>query len=159
MHAACERARQWISAEVDGELSRFERVLLSAHTANCSACREFHAATDAFTSALRAAPLEQPDRLIEIGRVRRRLGARLAPAVAAMAVAVVGLGSILASSQLRVGSVGNVSLGGAAPSNLAAVDTINLRTVGALARAATQPAAPASAPQRQPAGGPVVQER
>src|SRR5919108_5469365 len=95
MHAACERARHWISAEVDGELSRFERVLLDAHTAGCPAGREFHATTVAFTSALRAAPLERPERLIEIGRVRRRVRARLAPAVAALAVVPVGLGSIL----------------------------------------------------------------
>jgi len=160
MHAACERARQWVSAEVDGELSRFERVLLAAHTANCSPCRDFHAGTVGFTSALRAAPIERPERLIEIGRTRRRVRARLAPAVAAMAVAAVGLGSILASSDFRFGSVGSVplSVGSSGPS-LAAVDTINLGTVRGLERAAAQPAARAGAAQPQRAGGPLVQER
>jgi predicted anti-sigma-YlaC factor YlaD len=31
MHGHCERARQWASADVDGELSTFERALLEDH--------------------------------------------------------------------------------------------------------------------------------
>ena len=92
---ACDRARQWATADLDGELSRFERVLLSAHLVDCPSCREFSTAIGGFTEMLRTAPLEQLERPIEIGRLRRRVGLRLAPAVAAMAVTVVGLGSIL----------------------------------------------------------------
>jgi predicted anti-sigma-YlaC factor YlaD len=158
MHAACDRARQWVSADVDDELSRFERVLLAAHTAACPSCREFHAATVAITSTLRAEPLEQPTRLIEIRRARRRMRARLAPAVAAMAVVAVGLGSMLASSDIRSGSVGS-SLGERQNSSLARVDAINQSMASALERAAVQQATVAIAPQQQLAGGPVLQER
>jgi predicted anti-sigma-YlaC factor YlaD len=160
MHAACDRARQWVSADVDGELSRFERVLLAAHTSGCASCREFQAATVAFTGALRAAPLEHPERPIEVRRVRRQVRMRLAPAVAAMAVLAVGLGSILASSELRSGSVGNVSLGPERQgSALANVDTINLGMVRGLERNAAQSAKPVRTLQSRLAGGPVVQDR
>lgn len=160
MHAACDRARQWVSADVDGELSRFERVLLAAHTAGCASCREFQAAAAAFTDALRAAPLEHPERPIEVRRIRRRVRVRLAPAIAAMAVVAVGLGSILASSELRTGSVGGVSVSAERQgSTLATVDTINLGTVRALERTAARPARVAGIRRLQMAGGPVVQDR
>jgi predicted anti-sigma-YlaC factor YlaD len=158
MHAACDRARQWVSADVDGELSRFEGVLLAAHTAACPSCREFHAATLAITTTLRTEPLERPARLIEIKRVRRRIRGRLAPAVAAMAVVAVGLGSLVASSDLQSGSVGS-SLSGRQSSALARVDAINQSMASALERASAQEATVAIAPKPQAAGGPVLQER
>ena len=158
MHAACDRARQWVSADVDDELSRFERVLLAAHTAACPSCREFHAATVAITTTLRAEPLEQPTRRVEIRRVRRRLRARLAPAVAAMAVVAVGVGSILASSDVQSVSVGS-SVGEPQSSTLARVDAINQSMASALERASAQQATVTLAPEPQLAGGPVLQER
>jgi predicted anti-sigma-YlaC factor YlaD len=158
MHAACDRARQWVSSDVDGELSRFEGVLLAAHTATCPSCREFQAATLAITTTLRAEPLEQPARLIEIKRVRRRIRARLAPAVAAMAVVAVGLGSLVASSDLQSGSVGS-SLSGPQSSALSRVDAINQSMASGLERASAQQATVALAAKPQAAGGPVLQER
>jgi predicted anti-sigma-YlaC factor YlaD len=159
MHAACDRARQWVSADVDDELSRFERVLLAAHTAACPSCREFHAATIAITTTLRTTPLERPERLIEIGRVRRRLRARVAPAVAAMAVVAVGLGSILASSELQSGSVGG-SLGKRQSSSFAGVDAINQSMASGLGRASVKQQAPVVRTlQARLAGGPVLRER
>ena len=160
MHAACDRARQWATADVDGELSSFEHVLLRAHLADCPSCREFHTAIGGFTDMLRAAPLEKLERTIDIGRVRRRLRLplRIAPAVAAMAVTVVGLGSILASSDLRSRSVTD-RIG--ATSDLASVDTMNLSTARALANAAvTSPARPLAArPRNSLRGGPVIHKR
>lgn len=103
----CDRARQWASADVDGELSDFERVLLHAHLSGCHACTEFHRDIVGVTRAVRAAPPAQLTRPIEITRVRRRHRLRLAPAAAAMAAAAVGLGSLLASSQFRSSSVGS----------------------------------------------------
>jgi hypothetical protein len=50
------------------------------------------------TTALRAAPLQQFDGVV-IGRIRRQVRLRLAPAAAAMAIAAVGLGSLVASTQ------------------------------------------------------------
>src|SRR5689334_6245880 len=130
MSADCERARQWSSIELDGELSTFERVLLRAHLAHCSSCRGFRERTNGLTLALRAAPLEQP---VQIGRMRRRFRLRVAPAAAAMAVAFVGLGSVLATSAVRSSSVGT-ERSQAAAINLApaAVETMNLRTSAAL---------------------------
>ena len=159
MHAACDRARQWVSADVDDELSRFERVLLAAHTASCPSCREFHAAAAAITTTLRTTPLERPERLIEIARVRRRIRARLAPAVAAMGVLAVGLGSMLASSELQSGSVGSSLSEGQSPS-FVRVDAINRSMASGLGRASAQQQAPVVRTlQARLAGGPVLRER
>ncbi len=105
MHAACDRARQWATAEVDGELSRFEIVLLRAHLDACPSCREFHAAVGGITETLRATPLQRLERAIEVKRLRWRVRSRLAPAAAAMAVAAVVLGSGVVSvrAPLRLG--------------------------------------------------------
>ncbi len=100
MHGHCERARQWASADVDGELSTFERVLLADHLARCASCAVFSSDLRGLTSALRAAPRERFEG-VTIGRRRRHVRMRLAPAAAAMAVAAVGLGSLLASSELN----------------------------------------------------------
>jgi anti-sigma factor RsiW len=96
----CDRAHQWVSSAVDGELSEFERVLLDAHLSGCSACRAFEADVVRATDELRAAPLEPFAGAIEFRRVRRARF-RLAPAAAALAVAAVGLGSLLTSTQFR----------------------------------------------------------
>jgi predicted anti-sigma-YlaC factor YlaD len=161
MHGACDRARQWATADVDGELSKFEHVLLSAHLADCPPCREFHAAIGGFTEMLRAAPPETLERPIEIGRMRRRISVRLAPAVAAMAVTVVGLGSILASSDLRTQSVRDHSGPiDRASSHLASVETMNLSTAQAIARVATSsPTRLATTARSSLRGGPVIRKR
>ena len=157
MHGACDRAREWATADVDGELSSFERVLLNAHLADCTACRDFDTSVTGFTTMLRAAPLEKLERTIDIGRVRRRLRIplRVAPAVAAMAVTVVGLGSILASSDLRPSS--RIS----ARSEFAGTDTMNLAT--AKARANATASGPVRTLQvrssRSLRGGPVIRDR
>ena len=162
MHGACDRARQWATADLDGELSRFERVLLSAHLEDCPSCRQFTTAIGGFTEMLRMAPPEHLERTIEIGRLRRRWGLRLAPAVAAMAVTVVGLGSILASSDLSTRSVcdANGGLDGVS-AHLASVDTMNLSTAGALANASN--AIPARLATRaghsSVHGGPIIGKR
>jgi predicted anti-sigma-YlaC factor YlaD len=160
IHGACDRARQWATADLDGELSRFERVLLSAHLADCPSCREFTAAIGGFTEMLRTAPPEHLERTIEIGRLRRRIGLRLAPAVAAMAVTVVGLGSILASSDLRTRSVGDANGSvDSVSSHLASVDTMNLSTAGALASASNAVPRVTTAGRSSLHGGPVISKR
>ena len=124
MHAACDRAREWATAEVDGELSRFELVLMRAHLDACSSCREFHTAIGGITRTLRATPLEHLERTIEVKRLRRRLRPQLAPAAAAMALAAVVLGSGLVSTELR--SSGSVRDASGVSSGPASVDTMNL---------------------------------
>jgi anti-sigma factor RsiW len=100
MQGHCDRAREWVSAGLDGELSTFERALLSDHLERCASCGEFSRDLNGFTKALRAAPRE-PFEGVVIGRVRRHVHLRLAPAAAAMAIAAVGLGSLVASTQLN----------------------------------------------------------
>lgn len=118
MRGDCERARQWASTELDDELSEFEQALLEGHLASCPACREFHAEIGRFTGALRAVPAERFEGDLEIRRIGRRRRLRLAPVVAAMAVTAVGLGSILASSEVRPGSEVN------GPGQSSSVDSI-----------------------------------
>jgi hypothetical protein len=110
---------------------------------------------------LRTAPLERLERPIEIGRLRRRVGLRLAPAVAAMAVTVVGLGSILASSDLRTRSVRDATgRADSVTSHLASVDTMNLSTAGAIASATvSSPARLATSGRSSLRGGPVIRKR
>jgi predicted anti-sigma-YlaC factor YlaD len=156
MSGECERARQWASTEVDGELSSFERVLLHAHLDACPSCSEFSGTMTGLTKALREARLEQLESPIVIGRLRRRARLRLAPAAAAMAVAAVGLGSILATS-MRSNSVRAVHTPvQVAVGPFASVETMDLRTSQALERLnAFQQAAATSA--RSLRGGPVLQ--
>jgi predicted anti-sigma-YlaC factor YlaD len=156
MSGECERARQWASTEVDGELSSFERVLLHAHLDACSSCTEFSSTISGLTKTLREARLEQLEVPIAIGRPRRRARLRLAPAAAAMAIAAVGLGSILATS-MRSSSVAAVHVPvQTAVGPFASVDTMDLRTSQALERLNSfQQAAAVSA--RSMRGGPVLQ--
>jgi predicted anti-sigma-YlaC factor YlaD len=159
VHGHCERARQWASLELDGELSGFERALLEAHVAGCPSCSEFRSEIGGLTGALRVAPHERFEGIV-IGRIRRRARMRLAPAAAAMAVAAVGLGSILASSSLRSGSVGRIDVTPGAASAAVAPDTMELRTSRALETARARPAGRLAAePNSSLRGGPVVSQR
>jgi ferric-dicitrate binding protein FerR (iron transport regulator) len=91
----CERARGWASLELDDELSQLERALLAAHRRRCAECGAYVAEMRATTAALRAAPLERPERPAFVPRVsagsRRVLSFRFA-AAAALAVTAAGLG-------------------------------------------------------------------
>ena len=91
---ACERTREWLCLELDGELSRFERALADRHVAGCSACARFGADVRAFTGMLRATPLEPLERPVTV-RVPRRLPFASLQAVAAVfAVVAVGVSSL-----------------------------------------------------------------
>jgi predicted anti-sigma-YlaC factor YlaD len=162
MHAACHRAHEWATAEVDGELSRFELVLLRAHLDACPSCREFHTAIGGITRTLRATPPERLERTIEVRRLAHRLRPRLAPAAAAMAVAAVVLGSGLVSSELRSGSVGDAasSIDGVA-ARVAAVDTMNLSMKQALAKKSAKSRSAQTVRRLQVSlrGGPVLGDR
>ena len=162
MHAACDRAREWATAEVDGELSRFELVLLRAHLDACPSCREFHTAVGGITRTLRATPLERLERAIEVTRLRRRLRVRLAPAAAAMALAAVVLGSGLVSSEVRSGSAQDAasSVDGVA-GGPASVDTMNLSMNEALTKRSPSGTSDRTVRRLQVSvrGGPVIGDR
>ncbi|HKD34218.1 MAG TPA: zf-HC2 domain-containing protein [Gaiellaceae bacterium] len=159
----CDRARQWASLELDGELSSFELALLENHVAGCASCAEFRTEINGLTSALRAAPYE-PFQGVVLARVRRNLRLRLAPAAAAMAVAAVGLGSILASASFRGSSVGHIAQRvGASPAAASVTpnpDTMNLSTSVAIKTLRARTAAHiAPRSRRSLRGGPVVGSR
>ncbi len=54
----CEQARQFVSLDLDGELSETEREWLGVHLSQCSACAQFSRNVAATTALLRSAPLE-----------------------------------------------------------------------------------------------------
>jgi predicted anti-sigma-YlaC factor YlaD len=163
VHGKCDRARQWASLELDGELSSFERALLENHVVGCPSCSEFRAEIGSLTGALRAAPYEPFDGVV-LARVRRGIRLRLAPAAAAMAVAAVGIGSILASASFRGSPVGHIAqsvdVTPAMASAASNPDTMNLSMSEALRTLRAQTAARiAPRPPGSLRGGPVIRER
>jgi len=102
----CERARAWISAELDGELSDFESILLRSHLLRCGSCKTFKLDAAAFTRTLREASLETMSRPVIVSRRRssafRPLRVPGAAALVALTIASGGLfASIHADSVLR----------------------------------------------------------
>jgi hypothetical protein len=92
---ACDRSRAWISLRLDGELSKFEHVLLGAHLAVCRDCRRFASDVEWQTKGIRGAPLERLTRPITIPSTRswRRpaLGVSTAAVAASIAALAIGL--------------------------------------------------------------------
>lgn len=87
----CERVRAQVSLELDDMLSQLERSQLDAHLIRCPDCRAYAADVVAFTTELRAAPLEQLGCAVVVHRPRRSSFARLQVGVAAaVAIAVLG---------------------------------------------------------------------
>src|SRR5215210_4795242 len=100
----CERAREYASLALDGELSQFEQALLTAHVQSCAGCRSYHVGLVATTERLRNAGLERLDHPIVLPR-RQRVSFRTVQVglAAALVVTAVGLGTVLSS----LGSAGN----------------------------------------------------
>jgi len=153
MHGQCERARRWASAELDGELSSFERALLHDHLGRCGECRTVTDSVGGLTDALRAAPLAPFEGGV-ITRARRRLPVPLARVAVAMAVAAIGLGSVLASVQLKGSSV--VSSRIRETPAIGGPDALNLRTLVEMER--QRSAALSNMPTPAVHGGRVVLE-
>ncbi len=108
--AICDRFRSQISLELDGELSQLERAMLEAHVLRCGDCRAFRAEVASLTRAMRESRPERFTLPVSVRRTRRLVTARLqAAAVAATALAVVGVSSQLAAHQPRPG--GSSALG------------------------------------------------
>lgn len=94
----CERARQWASLRVDGELSELEDALLEKHLEGCASCSAFAVRLAGTTEAVRAAPLERPQiRYPRFERpvIRLPIGRRVAIVAVAAAAA---LGAFVGSS-------------------------------------------------------------
>jgi predicted anti-sigma-YlaC factor YlaD len=85
----CERARQFVSLELDGELSVFERRMLKRHLHRCKPCAAYAHDVTGLTRMLRSAPFEQIR--LDVSFQRRRTF-RVIPSIAATAaVAAVGI--------------------------------------------------------------------
>lgn len=111
----CERARAWISAELDGELSDFESILLRSHLVRCESCETFKLDAAAFTRTLRMASLETISRPVIVSRRRSFAFQPLrVPGVAALAALTIASGGLLASlhggSALRQPTTGHVGV-------------------------------------------------
>jgi predicted anti-sigma-YlaC factor YlaD len=109
----CDRARAWVSLELDDELSQLERALLDAHLSRCEACAAAALEARALAKTLRGAPLQRPGIRFELpqrapARRGRTVAVRLALA-ATLAALAAGLG-VLAGSFDRGG-------GGPAPAD------------------------------------------
>ena len=102
----CERASELVSLELDGELSRFERVLLARHLSRCAACADYAAQVTAATHALRHAPLEAVPAPVALPIFQRRFPRVAWNVAATAAVAAFGIWfAISPSANVRQGSV------------------------------------------------------
>jgi predicted anti-sigma-YlaC factor YlaD len=95
---ACERAAQWVSLELDGELGRLEQAALARHLRRCNRCRASSDEIAAFTALLREAMPVEPARAIAVvtpAWAKRRAGATLGGGVLALAAALASVAAIV----------------------------------------------------------------
>jgi Putative zinc-finger len=89
---ACERTAQYVSLELDGELSLGERAMLDHHLRRCERCEQYANDVAGLTGLLRTAPLEEFRLPTTLVGPRRRVVSPLVRSVAAVAaVATVGV--------------------------------------------------------------------
>lgn len=119
----CLRARESISARLDGELSELGAARLRAHLRACSDCAAYANGLDTIAGLLREAPLEAP--MIEIALPsRRRMPGLQVAAAAAAAVAIAATSSFVLGRALGAGS----SPAGTATAVSSPADLLGLRT-------------------------------
>ena len=100
---SCDRARFWLSLQLDDELSGFERHLLGAHLRRCEDCRAYEVGVGVAAAVLRSEPFESLERPILLPPAHSRFRVvRLTASVAAaafVAVAVTGVFAVTGSNQ------------------------------------------------------------
>lgn len=114
----CARARESISAQLDGELPELELEWQRAHLRICADCSAWAEDVESATEWLREAPWETPAIGFARPRVRRTRGtasAALVAAAAASLVAVLGSFHSLTLGSSQPGRFSDVSLQGSAP--------------------------------------------
>jgi len=93
---------QWISLDLDGELSQLEQAALARHLDDCARCRAAGADVNAFTRLLRDAPLLELERPVAVAAPRRArvvVARRAAVTLAFAALATVAaLGGVVLTS-------------------------------------------------------------
>jgi len=104
--SVCARVREQVSLELDGELSQLEQRMLAAHLERCSACETYADDVRDLTERIRSAPLHTMRRPVVVRRARQFSTTRLQVGIAAaFALAALGLGTQLAASPTREGSL------------------------------------------------------
>ena len=139
----CERAAQWVSLDLDGELSRLEAAALARHLRRCERCRASSAEIGAFTSLLREAPPVEPARAIVVPApawAKRRARATLRGGALALAVAAAVFLGVSQLSPPATTSGGSLDFSGAAAQQAFARDhVLSEPTVYVVANAPTAP--------------------
>jgi hypothetical protein len=92
----CDRAREWASLRVDGELSPLEEELLERHLEACDDCRVFEDDVRWATDVLRLTPQERPSRRLTLP-ARTHSGPSRGRITAVAAAAALALGAVIGS--------------------------------------------------------------
>ena len=98
----CRAAREWASAQLDGELTGFELARLRGHLRSCPDCVAFVADIESIVETMRSAELSVPERRVVVHRrvgPLRRMRLTAVAAAAAVAVGAFGLASSVSSTQ------------------------------------------------------------
>lgn len=98
----CRAAREWASAQLDGELSGFELARLRGHLRSCPDCVAFVADIESIVVRMRSAELSVPEHRVVVQRrlgPLRRMRLTAVAAAAAVAVGAFGLASSVSSTQ------------------------------------------------------------
>jgi predicted anti-sigma-YlaC factor YlaD len=132
----CAQAAQWLSLELDGELSELERAALAAHLERCAECRDARTELRAVTSLIREAPLEPPHVRVVVPARRVPRRERRARRVAA----AVAVGAVFASALALF--VGPHGASNRSSSGLAAASRAQRLQFAAAEHARTDPQAP-----------------
>jgi len=110
----CVRARESISAQLDGELSELDSARLVGHLRSCSGCEAHARELAAIAGRLRAAPLAKPELEIWLPQRRRTAALRTAPlrmsAAAAALVVAAGLSFVVGHHAAGGGGAGSAGL-------------------------------------------------
>ena len=94
----CDRAREWSSLRLDGELSELEEALLDKHLEGCAVCAAFDAGLRTTTEVVRTTTAARPSAPFEMPAPTRE-GVPLARVLAVAGVLVAAtLGSIVGST-------------------------------------------------------------
>jgi hypothetical protein len=118
--AVCDRARAWVSLDLDGGLSTFEKRLLDRHLDGCTDCHRFAEESAQFTLALRAAALEPA--VVDVELPRR--GSVVSSAIAGIgSIAAVAAAAVLAFSPQSASKPPRVTADGVLASGLATLAT------------------------------------
>jgi hypothetical protein len=143
----CDRAREWTSLRLDGELSPLEEELLERHLDLCVDCRAFDADVRWATDVLRLTPHERPSRRVILpARPAARISRSRLTAVAA--AAALGAGALIGSLVERPSS--SPPAGGPTEVSLLSNEAKQLRDLPRTRF--LSPPAPAPAPENPPEG-------